>query len=288
MRKRVPWEVIPALAVGIGLGLLYAWMIAPVRYLNTFPNTLRPDFKDQYRILIAASYSATHDLVRAKSRLGLLGDADPVQALTALAQRLLASGQPFEVVQQVAMLADDLKSGVAHIPPTATAASIVSAEGPSATPPAPPAGTEAPPASTTESPTLEAVTTVVPITITPRPTPTATATEGAPFLLLSDDKVCNPNLTDGLLQISVIDSRHHQMPGIEIIITWDGGEEHFFTGFKPEIANGYADYIMQSGLSYSVRIAASGTPVPDLTAPICTDSSGQAYTGGLHLTFQQP
>jgi hypothetical protein len=90
------------------------------------------------------------------------------------------------------------------------------------------------------------------------------------------------------MQISVVDSRHHQMPGVEIIITWDGGEEHFFSGFKPEIANGYADYMMQPNVTYTVRIAESGTPVPNLVAPSCTDSNGQKYTGGLHLTFQQP
>lgn len=286
--KRFPWETILALAAGIGLGIFYAWTIAPVRYINTTPSSLRADFKDQYRILIAASYASTHDLVRAKSRLELLGDADPIQALTAQAQRMLAFGQPFDLVQQVAMLADDLQSGVARIPPTAITETNIGAELPTSTPAAPLTGTETPPAPPIESPTSEIVSTIVPLTITPRPTHTPTPTAGAPFILLSNDKVCNANLTDGLMQISVIDSRHHQNPGVEIIITWDGGEEHFFTGFKPEIANGYADYVMQPNVTYTVRIAESGTPIPDLIAPTCTDASGQTYTGGLHLTFQQP
>ncbi len=286
--KRFPWEMILVLAIGIGLGLFYAWMIAPVRYINTTPNTLRADFKDQYRVLIAAAYASTHNLARAKSRLELLGDADPIQALTAQAQRMLASGQSFDAVQQVAMLADDLQSGVAHIPPTAIAETNISMESPTPTPAAPSSETETPQAALDESPTSEIVNTIIPLTITPRPTQTLTPTAGAPFILLSNDKVCNPNLTDGLMQISVIDSRHHQLPGVEIIITWDGGEENFFTGFKPEIANGYADYVMQPSVTYTIRIAESGAPVPDLTAPTCTDSSGQTYTGGLHLTFQQP
>lgn len=287
--KRYPWEILPVLALGIGLGILYAWTIAPVRYINTTPNTLRADFKDQFRVLIAASYASTHDLVRAKSRLELIGDADPVQALTAQAQRMLASGQPFDSVEQVAMLADDLQSGVVHIPPTAITESNISVEAPTSTPAASLSETETPQAISDESPTLEAVATLLPLdTITPRPTHTLTPTAGAPFVLISDEKKCDPNLTDGLMQISIIDSHSHQMPGVEIIITWDGGEEHFFTGFKPEIANGYADYIMQSNVTYTVRIAESGTPVPNLVAPTCTDSSGQTYTGGLHLTFQQP
>ncbi len=287
--KRFPWEVIPVLIVGIGLGVLYAWTIAPVHYIDTTPNTLRADFKDQYRMLIAASYASTHDLARAKSRIALLGDIDPVQILSAQAQRMLASGQPFEVVQQVAMLADDVQSGVAHIPPTAITETSISVASPTSTPAAPLSETETPQATPVESPTIEIVNTILPLnTITPRPTHTPTPTAGAPFILLSNDKVCSPNLTDGLMQISVIDSRRHQMPGVEIVITWDGGEEHVFTGFKPDVANGYADYTMQNNVTYTVRIAESGTPVPNLTAPTCTDSSGQTYTGGLHLTFQQP
>jgi len=287
--KRFPWEVIPALAVGIALGLLYAWTIAPVRYVNTAPNTLRADFKDQYRMLISASYASTYDLARAKSRIALLGDTDPVQVLSAQAQRLLASGQPFEVVQQVAMLADDLQSGVAHVPPTASTGTSTSVAAPTSTPAAPLSGTETPQAAPMETPTVEVVNTPLSLgTSTPRPTRTPTPTAGAPFVLLSNEMVCNSNLTNGLMQISVIDSHHHQIPGVEIIITWDGGEEHIFTGFKPDIGIGYADYIMHSNVTYTVRIAESGTPVPNLTAPGCTDSSSQPYTGGLHLTFQRP
>ncbi len=286
--KRFPWEVIPVLAIGFGLGLLYAWMVAPVRYINTEPNTLRSDFKDQYRILIAASYASTHDLARAKSRLALLGDNNPVQALSAEAQRMVSEHQPSNAIQQVAMLAADLQSGTVQFPSTAVAEATLSIEAPTPTGTATTAETETPQATPSESAAPEVIDTALPVgTATPRPTYTATPTSGAPFVLLSDDKVCKPNLTEGLMQISVIDSHSHQMSGVEIIITWDGGEEHFFTGFKPEIAIGYADYVMQANVAYTIRIAESGTPVPNLIAPTCTDSSGQNYMGGLHLTFQQ-
>jgi hypothetical protein len=90
------------------------------------------------------------------------------------------------------------------------------------------------------------------------------------------------------MQITVVDKRGHQLAGIEIIITSSGGEEHFFTGLKPEIANGYADYVMQAGVTYTVRVGENGAPVQGLVAPVCPDANGQTYTGGLHLTFQQP
>ncbi len=289
--KRFPWEWALGLIAGFGLSLIYAWVIAPARYVNTTPGTLKSGFKDDYRTMIAVAYASDNNLERAKSRLALLGDSDPVQALTAQAQRMLAAGQPFDEVQQIARLATDLGRGVASYQPNPTLT------------PASPTGiintatslpyTSSPPAITATL--LPATATVVPSqtpmildTPTPRPTRTPTPTPGTPFVLLSQDTVCNPNLTDGLLQITVLDSRHHQLPGVEIDITWSGGEEHFFTGFKPDIANGYADYVMQPGVTYSLRVAEAGTPITNLSAPNCTDSGGQSYPGGLHLTFQQP
>ena len=88
---------------------------------------------------------------------------------------------------------------------------------------------------------------------------TPTATPGAPYALISQEEVCNPNLTEGLLQVSLLDARRRQLPGVELIITWDGGEEHFFTGFKPEIGNGYADFLMKTGIFYTLRVASGGT-----------------------------
>jgi hypothetical protein len=273
---------------GIGLGILFAWVIFPVRYVDTNPNTLRADFKDQFRVAIAASYASDHNLDRAKARLMLLGDPDAVQELTAQAQRMLGAGESFNIIQEVAGLATDLQSGVASILPTASAVTVANQVVSTKTVVVSITATETLEAIT-ETPTIESVNTqAIFDTPTARPTRTLIPTASAPYQLLSQDQVCNPNLTDGLMQISVLDNHHHQMPGMEIIITWNGGEEHLFTGFKPEIGNGYADYIMQAGVIYTVRIAQSGIPVPNLSAPACPDSNGQTYTGGLKLTFQQP
>jgi len=279
--NRFPWQWIAAAFAGLALGLLYAWAIAPVRYIDTTPDTLRADFKDGYRASIAAAYAATGDLDRARARLAVLGDADPVGALTAQAQRMLAAGEPFEVVRQVALLATDLRAG-APISPSATPRIIGGA-----TVTQTPAGIPSP--GTPEPPTAEP--SEVPLfldTPAPRPSRTPTATPGAPYALIGQEDVCNPNLTGGLLQVSVLDARRRQLPGVELIVTWDGGEEHFFTGFKPEIGNGYADFLMKTGIFYTLRIASGGTPAVNLSAPVCSDSNEQTYIGGLHVTFQQP
>jgi len=285
--KGFPWVSLIAIVIGFSLGLLYAWVISPIRYIDTTPNTLRADFKDQFRIAIAASYASTHDLGRAKARLALLGDADTSQALTAQSQRMLAAGEAREDVQQVAQLATNLITGLAQFQPSATVQATVSQVTVPPLTAATAAGTNTPTVIPVESPTLESTPAII-FTPTARPTHTPVPTPGAPYVPVAQDTVCNSNLTEGLMQISVVDKHNHQIPGAEIIITWSGSEEHIFTGLKPEIANGYADYIMQAGVSYSVRVGESGTPASNLTAPSCTDSGGQTFTGGLHLIFQQP
>ena len=90
------------------------------------------------------------------------------------------------------------------------------------------------------------------------------------------------------MQVVVTDARRQQIPGAEIIVTWNNGEEHFFTGMKPELGYGYADFLMTPDITYSVRMADGGTPASELSTPDCTDTSGNHYPGGLKLTFQQP
>jgi hypothetical protein len=288
--RRHSWLILLSLVAGLAVGLAYAWAISPIRYVDTTPNTLRADFKDAFRAAIAASYSSTHNLERTRARLALLGDPNPAEALTAQAQRMLAAGESSVIVQEVAGLASDLGSGVASVSASATA--IPTSNLPTPVLPAitssSAAATGTSDAQTLSVPTETAAPTLVFDTPTARPTRTPIPKASAPFELLSQDPVCNPNLTDGLMQISVLDSHRHQMPGVEITISWSGVEESFFTGLKPEIADGYADYVMQAGVSYALRIARNGTPVSGLSAPSCPDTNGQTYVGGLKLVFRQP
>ena len=305
-------HLILALLAGLGLGLAYSWLISPVTYVDASPAILRADFKDQYRIVIAASYSASHDLVRARARLELLSDTDPVGELSAQAQRMLGAGESFEHVQPLAQLATDLKQGVSSISFTSTPAvntpitrtpfigtpftavtKTPNLETPlteELTPTATTATTELP--GLTLIPTLSSgQTPLAPqqlFTTTPRPTSTPKPAVGTPFALIGQDTVCDVNLKPGLLQFILTDSHRRQVAGIEIIVTWSAGEDHFFTGFKPELGDGYADFIMQADTSYSIRIVEGGSFVQNISAPKCTDPNSGAYLGGLLLTFEQP
>lgn len=285
--KRFILEWILVLILGFGLGLTYAWVISPVKFVDTDPRLLRSDFKDRFRSVISAAYASDGDLERARARLNLLGDPDPAQALSAQAQRMLASGESAVSVQQVALLASALQGQV--IANTETPIPTDSFETPfqpviEITATATNEPVESPPPVETEAASTE----IPQLTSTPKPTRTPTPTLGAPYQLVGQDTICEPDLAEGLLQIYVTNVRRKQVPGAEIIVTWNNGEEHIFTGLKPEISNGYADYLMTPGVSYSVRMADGGTPASDLSAPNCTDTSGNSYLGGLRLTFQQP
>ena len=292
-------HLILALLIGLGLGLAYSWLISPVTYVDANPALLRTDFKDQYRGVIAASYAATHDLDRARARLNLLSDTDPIGELSAQAQRMVGTGETLENVQSLAQLATDLQQGFVSVPSiqfTSTAFTKV-INTPIINTPA--IETSSPIPTETQIIIEEATplptiffeqTPLVPqaATSTPRPTFTPIPAPGAPFTLVGQDPNCEPGSLSGLLQFILMDSRRKQVAGIEIIVTWSQGEDHFFTGFKPELGNGYADFVMQANTIYSVRVVEGGTFVPNISTPICTDPNGVKYAGGLLLTFQQP
>jgi hypothetical protein len=290
--RRIPWTVLFALLAGVGLGLLYAWVLSPRGITNAQPSALHADFKDQYRSVVAAAYAANGNLPRARARLALIGDTDSVDALNAQAQRMRASSvssEQFEnadLVVALALALDENNSGapistptievVAQIEDISTATDLaVASEEPFVL-------TETPGSSEI----IETPATVSPPT--PRPTQTPIPTLGAPFELSGQESICDPNLPDGLLQVVAMNRNRRQVAGMEIVITWDGGKEQFFTGLKPELGNGYADYIMTPNVAYSVQLARGSDVALGITPPTCQSADGQNFFGGIKLTFQQP
>jgi len=289
--------LVTGLMLGIGIGLLIAWGLSPVQYIDTTPASLRIDFKDDYRYMIASAYTASGDLPRAQARLGTLGDGDSVKTLGAQAQRMLAENISMDRIRILANLSEAIQTQ-----PTASAVSTVSqptspilTEPSSEESPTPIVNTPATSAEiVTPEPTstsaLEDTPPPLPtaiFTATSRPTRTPTPTPGAPFALANQSTFCEPT-QPGLLQIYLVDGAFKPVAGAELVITWFGGEEHFFTGLKPEIGFGYADYQMTENIEYALSLSGGGTRVTGLKAPPCTDSNNKSYPGGIHLEFKQP
>jgi len=100
--------------------------------------------------------------------------------------------------------------------------------------------------------------------------------------------VCNPALGEPQIQVFVSNAAGIGVSGVEIIITWESGEEHFFTGLKPDIDIGYADYVMIPEISYTLQVADGGQLIPNLNSPECTEGSDQPYEGSWRLIFSHP
>ncbi|MEL7643612.1 MAG: hypothetical protein AAGU25_05855 [bacterium] len=279
--KRGYWFLLTGLVVGLALGLLYAWLLNPVSYIDTSPSTLRQDYRDQYRLLIARAFAFNQDRGRASARLRLLGDEDPVQALVVQAQQVLAQGGSRYSADVLAVLSQSLVSeGVsspvegAGVTQDVTLAPVASSTQEPMEVPA------------TETPTLQPATKTPGATFTPRSVTTIAPTENLPFILAEKSNVCNPSLPPRLLQVEVLDENEEPLFGVKITVSWEGGEDTFFTGMHPEMGPGYADFSMVDGVTYSLRVGNTSKPVAGLSVISCNLNDGSSYPGGIKLIFK--
>ena len=73
--RKVRWlAFLITIAVGVAAGLYYGWVISPVDYVDTTPNTLREDYKADFVLMVAEAYQADGDLEAARQMLALLDE----------------------------------------------------------------------------------------------------------------------------------------------------------------------------------------------------------------------
>ena len=107
-------------------------------------------------------------------------------------------------------------------------------------------------------------------------------------MLQENTFICDRKISGPLIQVRAENSNGRQLPGQEIIASWEGGEDQFFTGLKPELGRGYADFLMTPGVIYEVSMSGGGQAVSDLTPAECETQSGGRYWGSWLLVFSQP
>jgi hypothetical protein len=292
--SRGPWYLLTGLILGLVFGLAYGWVFAPVKYVDTAPASMRADFKDQFRALIAVSYLSSGNLERARVRLSLIEKGDHAQSLADQAQKAISEGRPESEIQALGLLAAALMgqpvtlvtpvagSPTPSLPPTETL-----------TPTPLIAQTDTPEGNTTPDATSPPNSTAQPgrgtPTFTPTllPTRTPTLTPGAAFVVQERELVCDLTVGEALIQVEILDAARQPVPGIEIVVRWDGMENYFVTGLKPEISLGYADFMMTPGIVYNLQLVAGSEPVSDLTVVECDGEAGR-FWGNWRLTFIQP
>ena len=285
-RYRPPFYLLTGIILGLIIGFTFSFFLFPIEYSNVPPETLQSVDKDQYRLMIAYAYHANHDIGRANARLGLLREHNVKEILLNQAQRsdrrtdaqILLS--LYEVLQENSTIDASIPqiSTQTNIPPLPSAVTL----------------TETPNISVSITATIQTVKTA-----TAKPTqpaqiktifPTQTIVSGAtiPFRLVEQKTVCDPNSHESSIQIEVLDKGNKPMGNIRILVNWEGGQDIFFTGYFPEISVGYADFLMEPNVVYSVQIGEIGEIVNQIISPECENDSGEKYWGNVSLLFGEP
>jgi hypothetical protein len=245
--------------VGLTLSLIYGWLLDP-QPLPVQPADLRQRDKEFYLRLIAVAFAHDQNQERARARLDSLAEPDINGLMVGLTERYIIENRDVRDIIALVKLSDAL--GQTSVPMLAFLA----------TPTPKPTATSTPAPTPTPRPTR---TPTPRVTFTPKPsptpapsptstrtraptrtaTPTYTPTPGpnAPFGVAQSVLLCDKT-NGGLLRIYVRDRLGQGVPGVEIAIDWAGGQDKLFTGFKPEIDNGYADFQLESDERYQVKL----------------------------------
>lgn len=269
------------LIIGLVGALYYAWIINPIVFLNASPARLRDEDKAEYIFLVSQSYAATGDWEKTQERLADLNDEQIEQTVATQLERYLREGKPAPVMNNLAALAAELGVSSPAMavfgPLTEGTATAAAAETPTLAVESP-TPTLSPMPTDTRSPTR-----------TPAPTSTPTRpvepTAVPVYRLLGQERVCDEDAPAPRIEVEVVDALLEPLPGVEVIVQWEGGQDHFFTGYKPEFGLGYGDFQMAPEVSYSVFLAEGSPTVGGLRIEDCDEGEG-GLPGGWRLSFQ--
>jgi hypothetical protein len=252
---------------GIGIGLLIAWGIMPVRSVDTAPGTLQQADKDRYRALIAEEYLASGDDERAKARMELLDDKNALSALSNQIDRATWTNDA-EGIALVKLYSDLI---VTTMNQAGTSAKQIT--------PIPSTGvfTE----STAMLEMSQAVTSALTETVTE-----TNSVIPARLVLLNRTPSCRSDRMPPVLEITVVDRSGKPIGGVVIVVSSAGITERIITGLKPGSSAGVADFLMQAGMKYIISLEGRAGSSEYLTTSICTYPDGELYAGGWSVQIQ--
>jgi hypothetical protein len=144
-----------------------------------------------------------------------------------------------------------------------------------------PTATFIPPPSKTPTPTLGP-------TYTPQiiDAPTIVPIPQGEFQIIETVPTCSADAS-GLIQVFVRDVDALGLAGVRVRVAWgsrdDAQSDDFFTGLKPEIDAGYADFSMEEGTAYTVELPGLSSRSDVLQATAC---EGSILTG-YRITFRR-
>jgi hypothetical protein len=82
----------------------------------------------------------------------------------------------------------------------------------------------------------------------------------------------------------VLNAEGQQQPNVELLVRWGARDDHFYTGLKPEVGPGYADFTLEKDQAYQVVVVGAESQVAqDIVADTC---AGKGYLASWQVVFQ--
>jgi hypothetical protein len=92
------------LIIGLGLGAVVGKVVWPVRYYNTDLADLTDQSQETYIQMVSDQWQFTHDVVRARAALSLLGTPDIGARMEEIAETLEAAGNESQAARVRALM----------------------------------------------------------------------------------------------------------------------------------------------------------------------------------------
>lgn len=106
-------------AAGLGIGLYYGWVVSPVEFYDTSPDTLRIDYKVDYMLMTAEAFARDGDVLLARRRMAMLGEENPVEAVQMGIEFAVSVGYAIEDLALLRDLGDALLQTIPPVEPAA-------------------------------------------------------------------------------------------------------------------------------------------------------------------------
>ena len=276
-QQSFPWiPLLAGLVIGLIGGVYYAWYLNPVNLTNISPQQLTAADQQAYVMLVSEAYLQEADLERARGRLSSTGAHDLAGLVVSQANAAYLGGAAPEEVRGLTVLAEALGGDpLAAAIFSGTTAPTSSAGTPTATFEGIPSPTPSPDIPT---PTL------LPVRPTVTPTPVLIPADTT-LKLIAKEPICQDDYPAGRIEIYVNNIEGNGIPAVEILIEWAEQQATFFTGLKPEIDPGYADFQMAPNQTYTVTLVGLAEPVVGIDSHACETSSGTAQTPTYQLIY---
>ncbi|MBI5566448.1 MAG: hypothetical protein HY870_16225 [Chloroflexi bacterium] len=232
---------------GLILGVAYAWFIDPIHLTDASPAQVTEAYRHVWIMLAAEALAQDGSWERTRARLDTLRDPALPQTVKTLFEQIDAQ-ESRSAARALAQLADRLGARTAEMSVYLVTPAITPSPKPS--PSATPATASVLSTPRPTTPITAATITATARAVTPMPVPTYNPS----YQIVSQIAECTRPPAMPQIRVTVQDAAGQGVAGVTVGITWDGGDDRFVTGLKPEINAGYGDFDMLRDRTYNVSI----------------------------------